>query len=93
MNHTHSDDTAWNTQMPYTAMLREYRVAADKINIRLEELKQELARMQAHKAGTFSSSQAQRRLEQKMQMLREERGELAEDIRALRFYAGREVRS
>ncbi len=83
----------WITQAPYTAMLASYRSAAEKLKHRIDVLKQELSVMKKRKAGTYASAQAQALLERRIQMLREERSDIADVIRSILPYAEQEVQS
>lgn len=83
--------TGWVQSRPYTAMLRQYQTAADKLLHRLKELKAELTQMQQHKRGTLDSAQAQQQLEQRIQLLRMEYVDLTDTIHEIGSYAAQEV--
>ena len=77
----------------YTHMLREYRAAADKLNTRLAELRRMLRQMQQEKAGTRESVRAQKDLERRILLLRDERDDLECVMREIRGYAEMEVQA
>lgn len=88
--HTNNQET-WIQHTPYTAMLRQYQAAADKLLQRLAQLKAELHQMQQHKRGTLDSAQAQKQLEQRILLLRTEYVDLTDTIYEIGGYAAREV--
>lgn len=86
-------ETDWVLRQPYTHMLREYRAAADKLNARLAELRRTLRQMQQEKAGTRESVRAQKDLERRILLLRDERDDLECVMREIRGYAEMEVQA
>ena len=84
MNHTD-----WVQQAPYTAMLRQYRAAADALQQRLTELRAQLGSLP--KLGTAESVQQQKLLEQRIQLLRTEYVEITDVIGAIGGYAEKEA--
>jgi len=81
----------WNTEAPYSAMLRDYAAASNKVLLRIAELRAALRQMQNAKAGTAASAKAQLLLEQRIQMLRSEYEDLRDIMHAVKIYAEREV--
>ena len=75
---------------PYTRMLGQYQLSAEKLLHRLDILKTELREMQLNKRGTPESALAQKKLETRIMLLRTEFYELTDCIREIRFYAERE---
>ena len=90
MNLTTNPDT-WEETAPYTAMLRRYQTAADKLVSRQDELKGALRQMLHSKQGTPASAHEQKVLEDRLLLLRTEYVELADAMRQIRFYAAREA--
>lgn len=88
MNHTQQE--TWVQHQPYTAMLRQYNDAADRLKERLQTLKDELKEMQERGQDSAESAFAQRILERRMDLLRTEYYELTDCIRDIAFYAERE---
>ena len=87
----HAKTEKWNTEAPYSAMLRDYAAASDKVLMRIAELRTELKQMQNAKAGSAASAKAQLLLEQRIQMLRSEYEDLRDIMHAVKIYAEREV--
>ena len=75
---------------PYTAMLAQYRSAADRLKCRLQTLRQELKEMQYAKQYTKESANAQRILERRMDLLRTEYYEITDCMREIGVYAAKE---
>ena len=80
-------ETAWTTPAPYTAMLREYAAAAEKLDARLTVLRGEL------RAMAECTPPARTALERRILLLRDEREEIHAVMRTLKEYAAREVQS
>lgn len=86
-----SGEAAWEETKPYTAMLRQYQAAADKLAVRQQGLKSELRQMQDCKGNTPESAHAQKVLEDRLQLLHNEYYELTDVMRQIRRYAAMEV--
>ena len=89
MNQTNQE--AWVQHQPYTAMLRQYRAAADRLKQRLNDLRNELKTMQHTKKYTRESTNAQRMLERRMDLLRSEYYEITDCMREIGIYAAKEA--
>ena len=76
---------------PYTAMLRQYSAAADRLMLRLRELQQECKILQQSKKHTAESANAQRSLERRIDLLRSEYYETIDCIREIGIYAAKET--
>ena len=85
MNQTHQE--AWVQHAPYTAMLLQYRKAAERIQTRLCVLRGELKDAAAHKQYTAASADLQRSLERRMDLLRTEYYEITDCMRKIGCYA------
>lgn len=81
---------AWIQTKPYTAMLRSYEKAAEKLRLRRSALTLLLHTAAQQKQGTADSAKKQKELEERLALLRAEYYELTEVMQALRFYAERE---
>ena len=80
---------AWNNTAPYTAMLADYELAAQRLKQRIAELQPELKA--CVRAGTLESARAQTLLQARIQMLRNEYEDTQSVMQTLRGYAAREV--
>ncbi len=80
----------WVQNQPYTVMLAAYRLAAERLQNRLEQLKQELRHLQQCKQYTRESADREKDLEHRMDLLRSEYYELTESMREIRIYAEKE---
>ncbi len=81
----------WVQTKPYTAMLRSYEKAAEKLRLRRTALMLQLRAAAEQKQGTLVSAKKQKELEERIALLRTEYYELTEIMRTLRVYAEREV--
>jgi len=82
---------AWVQTKPYTAMLRSYEQAAEKLRLRRAALTVLLRAASEQKQGTAASARKQKELEERIELLRTEYYELAEVMREVRIYAEQEV--
>ena len=87
-----NQETAWNLICPYTAMLRDYRAAADRLSARLAVLRRELRDMEQSRR-LRGALPARKALERRIMLLRDERADLESVMRILQGYADAEVRS
>lgn len=74
----------------YIRMEQGYREAICGVLKQKQKLRAELRLCKAHKTGDFSSAQHQKQLEQRIQLLIDEYGELCEVLRAIAPYARRQ---
>ena len=91
MKQVQNTEDRWNLNKPYTAMLREYRAAEAKLSARLAVLRRELRAMQS--AAGRRTLNAQKDLERRILLLRDEREDMEAVMRAIAGYAEAEVRS
>lgn len=79
----------WIFRAPYTAMLREYRAAEAKLSARLAILRMELRALQTSRGTVY----AQKELERRILLLRDERDDMRSVMRIIQGYAEAEVQS
>ena len=80
-------------QRSFTAMIAAYQHAADLLEERRIELRNELRDLLAHKAGTRASANREADLARRIVLLREEREDLLDAIVQIRPYAEMEAQS
>lgn len=74
----------------YIRMEQSYREAICGVLKQKQKLRTELRMCKAHKHGDYASAQHQKQLEQRIQLLTDEYGELCEVLRAIAPYARRQ---
>ncbi len=80
----------WVQDQPYTAMLRDYSRAADRLLLRMAALRTELRQLQQCKKYTRESADKQKSLEHRVDLLRSEYYDLTLCIREIGIYAAKE---
>jgi len=83
--------TVWNKKSPYTAMLKSYQAAADRLRRRRRMLLAELNDLQQNKNCTADSAKKQKDLEGRIALLYTEYLEAADAMRAISVYAQKEA--
>lgn len=74
----------------YIRMEQSYREALSRITSAKQRLREELRTCTAQKGGSLLSAQHQKELEQRIQLLTDEYGELCEALHAIAPYARRQ---
>ena len=87
---TGQNETRWEQEKPYSAMLMRYQQAAEAVRERRTLLLGELRSLLHMKEGTRQSPGRQADLEKRIMALRDEYDDLTDAIREIRIYAERE---